>query len=187
MVYQETGFWRMCGVVCSLWEERPLFHRHMRRDMLRLGMKWKGIIQTEQQYLLSTTVQVPFVRDKKKRSQLEAFLQTVARASWRGRRWRRSTCVGVILSCLYTKWSNRKLEMEAELQVSLYLQTLRIRVSKFQKIWNKVLETVNDVYCVESQYKLIHILGYTKMINFIVNGTCFNTIKFIIFSQFRVA
>jgi hypothetical protein len=59
---------------------------------------------------------------------------------------------------------NFKLQTEAELHVALYLQTLRIHISKFQKIWNKILEIANDVYYngVKSQYKLLHILGYTK-------------------------
>jgi hypothetical protein len=56
--------------------------------------------------------------------------------------------------------------MEAELHASLYLQTLRIWISKFWKFQNKILEIANDVYNngAKSQYKLLHILGYTKMI-----------------------
>jgi hypothetical protein len=85
----------------------------------------------------------------------------------------------------------RKIETEAELHAALYVQTLIIHIWKFKKIWNKILEIVNDVYynSVECQYKLFYILGYTKMTNsdkFYSESAYFNTIKFLRFYQFRV-
>jgi hypothetical protein len=43
---------------------------------------------------------------------------------------------------------------------ALYFQTFKIRILKFQKIQNKILEVANDVYYkrAKSQYKLLYIV-----------------------------
>jgi hypothetical protein len=65
-------------------------------------------------------------------------------------------------------WIYGKLQIETELNVALYFQALRICISKFQKIQIEILEIANDVYYngLKSQYKLLYILGYTKITNF---------------------
>jgi hypothetical protein len=58
--------------------------------------------------------------------------------------------------------------MEARLHIIFYLQTTHNSYFKVLKIENKVLEIDNGVYynCVKSQYKLLHILSYTKNYKF---------------------
>jgi hypothetical protein len=57
-------------------------------------------------------------------------------------------------------WVDGKLKMEAKLHVALYLQTLRICISKFQKVRKKILVIANVVYYngEKSQYKLFQII-----------------------------